>query len=166
MVLHVEYFKNLTHITDLQKLKDSEIYFIIRMFYDELANFNKIEGFHLKGLIKPCIETKRIFKDLRYILNSYINVIEENNLSFCSIPDIERLLSDMDKIELEIKNITAVRMLKNRVNLLVESCLLKIRILYNSLNDFIILEKHLWEDSAPPLNYADFNNNGKPKNLI
>ena len=166
MVLPVEYFKNLTHITDLQKLKDSEIYFIIRMFYDELANFNKIEGFHLKGLIKPCIETKRIFKDLRFILNNYIKVIEENNLSFCSIPDIERLISDMDKIELEIKNIMAVRMLKNRVNLLVERCLLNIRILYNSLNDFIFLEKNLWEDSTPPFNYVDFNNNEKPKNLI
>ena len=136
------------------------------MFYDELANFNKNEGFSLKGLIKPCIETKKIFKDLRYILNSYINVIEENNLSFCSIPDIERLMSDTDKIELEIKNIMAVRMLKNRVNLLVDRCLLNIRILYNSLNDFIFLEKHLWEDSTPPFNYVDFNNNEKPKNLI
>ena len=166
MVLPVEYFKNLTHITDLQKLKDSEIYFIIRLFYDELANFNKNEGFSLKGLIKPCIETKRIFKDLRYILNSYINVIEENNLSFCSIEDINRLLSDMDKIELEIKKIMAVRMLKNRVNVLVDSCLLNIRVLYNSLNDFIFLEKNLWEDSTPPFNYVDFNNNEKPKNLI
>ena len=145
MVLPVEYFKNLTHITDLQRLKDSEIYFIIRLFRDELANFNKIEGFDLKGLIKPCIETKRIFKNLRYILNSYINVINENNLSFCSIEDIERLLSDMDKIELEIKNIMAVRLLKNKVNVLVDSCLLNIRILYSSLSDFIFLEKHLWE---------------------
>ena len=145
MVLPVEYFKNLTHIKDLQKLKDSEIYFIIQMFYKELEEFNKIEGFYLKGLIKPCIETKRIFKDLRYILTSYINIINENNLSFCSIEDIERLLSDMDKIESQIKNIMAVRMLKNRVNLLVDSCILNIRILYNSLNDFIFLEKHLWE---------------------
>ena len=145
MVLPVEYFKNLTHITDLQKLKDSEIYFIIQMFYKELEEFNKIEGFYLKGLIKPCIETKKIFKDLRFILNNYINVIEENNLSFCSIEDINRLLLDMDKIESQIKNIMAVRMLKNRVNLLVDSCILNIRKLYNSLNDFIFLEKHLWE---------------------
>ena len=145
MVLPVEYFKNLMHITDLQKLKDSELYFIIRMFYDELENFNKTEGFNLKGLMKSCFETKILFKDLRFILNGYIKVIEENNLSFCSIEDIERLLSDMDKIELEIKNILVVRMLKNRVNILVNSCLLNIRVLYNSLNDFIFLEKHLWE---------------------
>ena len=145
MVLPYEYFKNLTHITDLQKLKDNEIYFIIRMFYDELENFNKTEGFHLKGLIKPCIETKKIFKDLRFILNGYIDVINENNLSFCSKPDIERLLSDMDKIELEIKNILSVRLLKKRVDVLVDSCLLNIRLFYCSLNDFIFMESHLWE---------------------
>ena len=39
MVLPYEYFKNLTHIKDLQKLKDQELYFIIRLFYDELRIF-------------------------------------------------------------------------------------------------------------------------------
>ena len=146
MVLPIEYFKTKTHITDLQKLKDRELYFIIRLFYHELENFNKDEGFHLAGLIKTCTEAKKIFKDLRYILNHYINVINENDLSFCSKPDIERLLSDMDKIELEIKNIITVRQLKNRVNVLVDSCLLNIRVLYNSLSEFIFLENHLWED--------------------
>ena len=146
MVLPYEYFKSKTHITDLQKLKDNEIYFIISMFYDELKRFNKIEGFHLAGLINPCIETKKILKDLRYILTCYIDVINENNLSFCSISDIERLLSDIDKIELEIKKIMAVRQLKNRVNVLVDNCLLNIRVFYNSLNDFIFSENHLWEE--------------------
>ena len=143
MVLPYEYFKSKTHIIDLQKLKDNELYFIIRTFYDELVNFNKTEGFHLKGLIKPCIETKKIFKDLRYILNGYIDIINKNDLSFCSKPDIERLLSDMDKIELEIKNIMDVKLLKKKVNDLVDSCLLNIRLLYCSLNDFIFMENHL-----------------------
>ena len=145
MSLPFEYFKSKTHIIDLQKLKDNEIYFIIRSFYDEQKDFNKIEGFNLKGLINPCNKTKEIFKDLRYILNGYIDVINENDLSFCSKPDIERLLIQMDKIELEIKNIMAVRMLKNRVNALVDICLLNIRVFYCSLNDFIFLENHLWE---------------------
>ena len=145
MVLPYEYFKNKTHITDLQKLKDNEIYFIIRSFYNEQTNFNKIEGFNLKGLINPCNKTKEIFKNLRYILTCYMDVINENNLSFCSKPDIERLLSDMDKIELEIKKIMAVRQLKNRVNVLVDSCILNIRVFYNSLSEFIFLENHLWE---------------------
>ena len=145
MVLPYEYFKSKSHITDLQKLKDNEIYFIIRSFYDEQKNFNKIEDFNLKVLINPCIKTKKVFKNLRYILNGYIDVINENDLSFCSKTDIERLLIQMDKIELEIKNIMAVRMLKNRVNALVDSCLLNIRVFYCSLNDFIFLENHLWE---------------------
>ena len=146
MDLPYEYFKSKSHITDLQKLKDDEIYFIIRSFNNEKENFNKIEGFNFKkSLINPCNKTKEIFKDLRYILNGYIDVINENDLSFCSKPDIERLLIQMDKIELEIKNLMAVRQLKNRVNVLVDSCLLNIRVFYCSLNDFIFLEDNLWE---------------------
>ena len=146
MSLPYEYFKSKTHITDLQKLKDNEIYFIIRSFYNEKENFNKIEGINFKkSLINPCNKTKEIFKDLRYILNGYIDVINENDLSFCSKQDTERLLIQMDKIELEIKNLMTVRMLKNRVNALVDSCLLNIRVFYCSLNDFIFLENHLWE---------------------
>ena len=145
MVLPYEYFKSKSHITDLQRLKDSELYFIIRLFYDELENFNKAEGFHLVGLNKACNNMKDLIKDLRFILNGYIDVINENNLSFCSIPDIERLLSDMVKIEIELKKIKAVRLLKKTVNDLVNSCLLIIRLLYSSLSDFIFMENHLWE---------------------
>ena len=145
MCLDYEYFKNQTHITDLQKLKDQELYFIIRLFYDELAYFNQFEGFQLKGLIVVCNETKDLIKDFRFILNGYIDVINENGLSFCSKVDIERLLSDIDKIEKYLTKIKAVRLLKNTVNELVDSCLLNIRILYSSLNDFIFMEKHLWE---------------------
>ena len=145
MSLPYEYFKNQTHITDLQKLKDNKLYFIIRLFYDELAYFNKLEGFELKGLNKACNETKYLIKELRFILNGYMDVINENNLTFCSKSDIERLLSDMDKIELQLTRIKAVRLLKKTVNDLVDSCLLNIRILYNSLNNFIFMEKHLWE---------------------
>ena len=145
MVLPYEYFKSKNHIIDLQKLKDNELYFIIRLFYDELENFNKAEGFHLVGLNKACNNMKDLIKNLRFILNGYIDVINENNLSFCSIPDIERLLSDMVKIEIELKKIKAVRLLKKTVNDLVNSCLLIIRLLYSSLSDFIFMENHLWE---------------------
>ena len=145
MGLPLEYFKNQTHITDLQKLKDQELYFIIRLFYDELAYFNQFEGFQLKGLIVACNETKDLIKDLRFILNGYIDVINENGLSFCSKVDIKHLLSDMDKIEKYLTKIKAVRLLKKTVNDLVDSCLLNIRILYSSINDFIFMEKHLWE---------------------
>ena len=146
MGLPYEYFKNQTHIKDLEKLKDNKLYFIIRLFYDELAYFNQFEGFQLRGLIIACNETKDLIKNFRFILNGYIDVINENNLSFCSKSDIERLLFDIDKIEKYLNKIKAVRRLKRTVNELVDNCLLNIRILYNSLNDFIFMEKHLYED--------------------
>ena len=145
MVLDLDYFKTLTHITDLQKLKDQELYFIIRLFKDELEYFNNFEGFQPKGLIKACNEMKDLIKDFRFILNGYIDVINENDLSFCSITDIKRLLLDMDKIENYINRIKAIRLLKTKVNELVDNCLLYIRILYGSLNDFIFMERLLWE---------------------
>ena len=143
--MDLEYFKNQTHITDLQKLKDQELYFIIRLFKDELEYFNQFDGFQLNGLIIACNEMKDLIKDIRFILNGYINIINENDLSFCSITDIERLLSDMDKIENYLKRIKVIRLLKAKVNDLVDTCLLYIRKLYGSLNDFIFMEKHLWE---------------------
>ena len=143
MVLPYGYFKSKTHITDLQKLKDNELYFIIRLFYDEKENFNKSEGFNLKGLINACNETKEVFNNLRYILTCYLDLINENEFSVCSKSLIECLLSEMDKIELELKNIMAVRQLKNRVNFLVDKCLLIIRLFYILLSDFIFLENNL-----------------------
>ena len=58
MGLDLEYFKNQKHIKDLQKLKDKELYFIIRLFQDELVYFNNYEGFQPKGLIIACNEMK------------------------------------------------------------------------------------------------------------
>ena len=143
--MDLEYFKNQTHITDLQKLKDQELYFIIPLFRDELEYFNNFDGFKLEGLIIASNKMKDLIKDFRFILNGYMNIINENNLSFCSIIDIERLLSDMDKIENYLNRIKTIRLLKAKVNDLVDICLIKIRMLYDSLNEFIFMEKHLWE---------------------
>ena len=145
MVLPYEYFKNQTHIKDLQKLKDQELFFIIRLFKNELEYFNQLKGFQLKGLIIACNETKELIKDFRFILNGYIDVINENDLSFCSLKDIKIILSEMDKIENYLNMIKGIRQLRTRVNELVDDCLLYIRILYDSLNDFLLTEMHLWE---------------------
>ena len=51
----------------------------------------------------------------------------------------------MDKIENYLNMIKGIRQLKTRVNELVDDCLLYIRILHGSLNDFIFMETHLWE---------------------
>ena len=136
--MDLEYFKNQTHITDLQKLKDQELYFIIRLIKEELEYFNQFDDFKLKGLIIACNEIKDLIKDFRFILNGYIEVINKNDLSFCSITDIERLLSDMDKIENYLNRIKTIRLLKTKVNDLVDTCLLYIRMLYDSLNEFIL----------------------------
>ena len=146
MGLDFEYFIDQTHITDLQKLQDQELYFIIRLFQDKLESFNQFDGFKLKGLIIACNEMKDLIKDFRFILNGYINIINENGLSFCTITDIESLLSDMDKIENYLNRIKAIRLLKAKVNELVDICLLKIRSLYDSLSDFIYGEIHFWDN--------------------
>ena len=41
MSLGIDYFIDQKHITDLEKLKDEELYFIIRLFRGELEKFNE-----------------------------------------------------------------------------------------------------------------------------
>ena len=144
MSLPVEYFKTKTHITDLQNLRDKELFFIIRLFYNELYDFNQSEEFKLKGIIIACNEMKDLIKDIRFILNCYMDVINEYGLPSCHISNIERLLNRLDIIELSLKKIKVIRSLKSRVNDLVDNCLLYIRVLYEELHDFIYMEHHLW----------------------
>ena len=141
-----EYFIDQTHITDLQKLKDEELYFIIRLFESELENFNKSDGFKLKGLIIACNEMKDLIKNFRFILNGYMEVINNHNMPVCSITDIKQLLTEMDKIENYLNKIKTVRLLKAKVNELADICFYKMRILYDSLSDFICGEIHSWEN--------------------
>ena len=143
--MNSEYFIDQTHITDLQKLKDQELYFIIRLIKDELEYFNQFDGFKLEGLIIACKEMKDLINGFRFILNCYIEVINNHNMPVCSITDIKQLLSDMDKIENYLNKIKTVRLLKEKVNELADTCLLKIQMLYDSLNEFIFMEKHLWD---------------------
>ena len=145
MGLDSEYIINQTHITDLQKLKDNELYFIIRLFQDELEYFNNYDGFQLKGLITACNEMKNLIKDFRFILKGYVKLMtEKNNVPLVSLTDIKRLWSDMDNIENYLNRIKAVRLLKEKVNKLVDTCLLYIRMFYESLSDFIYMENNLW----------------------
>ena len=160
MSLGIEYFINQTHITDLQKLQDEKLYHIIRLFRDELEKFNESEEFKLKGLIIACNEMKDLIKDFRFILNGYIKVInnqlpvygrpveEEEDLDqipFCFVEEIEELLKEMDKIENILDKIKAVRLLREKVDKLANKCLYKMRILYDSLNDFIYGESCFWD---------------------
>ena len=137
-----EYFIDQTHITDLQKLKDEELYFIIHLFRDELENFNKSDDFKLKGLIIACNKMKDLIKNFRFILNCYIGEINNHNIT-----DIKQLLTEMDKIENNLNKIKTVRLLKTKVNELADMCLYKMRIFYDSLSDFIYGEINFWEKS-------------------
>ena len=168
MSLGIEYFIDQTHITDLEKLKDEKLYFIIRLFRDELENFNKSDEFKLKGLIKVCNEMKDLIKDFRFILNGYLEAInyiirsieeeedtEEvlkkmnkyNGITFCFIEEIKQLLTEMDKIENILDKIKTVRLLKEKVDELVNKCLYKMRIFYDLLSNFIIGEIYFWENT-------------------
>ena len=156
MSLPIEYFISQTHITDLQKLQDEKLYHIIRLFRDELEKFNESEEFKLKGLIMTCNEMKDLIKDFRFILNGYIEVIYKNNLPLESLRnieglvsaiDIKKLLIEMDKIENNLDKIKKVRLLKEKVNELTDMCIYEMRILYDSLSDFIYEESCLWENS-------------------
>ena len=51
MGLDLEYFKDQTHVSDLQKLNEKELYFIIRLLEDEQKEFNINDGFKAKGLM-------------------------------------------------------------------------------------------------------------------
>ena len=110
-----EYFISQTHITELQKLKDQELYFIIRLFRDEIEKFNQFDGFQLKGLNIACNEMKDLIKDFRFILNCYIEVINNHNMPVCSITEIKQLLTEMDKIEIYLDKIKTVRLLKKKI---------------------------------------------------
>ena len=153
MSLPIEYFISQTHITDLEKLQDEKLYHIIRLFRDELEKFNESEEFKLKGLIMACNEMKDLIKEFRFILNGYIEVIYKNNLPLESLRnieglvsaiDIKKLLIEMDKIENNLDKIKKVRLLKEKVNELTDMCIYEMRILYDSLSDFLFMGKAIF----------------------
>ena len=145
MGLDLEYFKNQTHTSDLQKLNDKELYFIIRLLQDELKEFNINDGFKAKGIIIACNKTFELLKDFRFILYGYMDVMKENDLSFCNKTDTERLIKNINTIDNYLTRIKAVRILKEKLNDLVDTCLLYLRLFYDSMDEYIKEEYNLWE---------------------
>ena len=145
MGLDLEYFKNQLHIKDLQKLKDKELYFIIRLFGDEQKEFNINDGLKAKGIIIACNKTFDLLKDFRFILYGYMDVMEKNDLTFCNKTGTESLLKNIDTIDNYLTRIKAVRILKEKLNDLVDTCLLYLRVFYDSMNEYITEEYNLWE---------------------
>ena len=146
MGLDLEYFLNKMHIKELGKLNEKELKFIIRLFKDELEYFNINDGFKLKGLIIACNEMTDLLKDFRFILNGYMDVSKEKDFPFRDMSNTEKLITNMDKIDNYLTKIKAVRVSKEKVNELVDTCLLNIRSFYDSLYEYFREEFYLWEN--------------------
>ena len=140
MVLDLNYFSNQIHVDDLQKLNENELKFIIRLFQDELN-----DGFKLKGIIKACNKTSDLLKDFRFILYGYMDVIKEKDLTFCYKTNTLQLILDITKIDIYLTKIKTDRVSKKKLKYLVDTCLLNMRLLYDSMDEYIIKEYNLWE---------------------
>ena len=127
MSLPFEYFKNMEHIADLQKLKDDKLYFIIQAFYKELEKLNKIKNAQLKDLKKLCNETTEIIKKIRLILSSYKGFYLKDYTE--EREAINDMLYEIDKIELFLKDLKTLKINSTKVKKLTNDLLIFIRLL-------------------------------------
>ena len=137
MSLSFEYFKNMEHIKDLQKLKDDKLYFIIQEFYKELEKLNKIKNTQLKDLKKLCSETTEILKKIRLILSSYKGVYYEemSNDNNRKRENINDMLYEIDNIELLLKDLKTLKINSAKVKKLTNDLLIFIRLLSYTINE-------------------------------
>ena len=137
MSLPFEYFKNKEHIADLQKLKDRELYHIIQTFKKELEKLTNIKNTQLKDLKKVCNETTEIIKDIRLILMSYKDVYYEemSNNNNIKKENINEILYEMERIELILKDLKALKINTRKVNKLVNDLLIFIRLLSLTISE-------------------------------
>ena len=74
-----------------------------------------------------------------------MDVLRENDLPFCNKTDTKRLISNIDTIVNNLTKIKAVRISKEKVNDLGETCLSNLRVFYDSINEYITEEYNIWE---------------------
>ena len=138
MSLPFEYFKNMEHIKDLQKLKDDKLYFIIQELKKELEKLNKIKNAQLKDLKKLCSETTEILKKIRLILSAYKNVYQKDYYNDEERENINDMIYEIDNIELLLKDLKTLKINSAKVKKLTNDLLIFIRLLsltINELND-------------------------------
>ena len=137
MSLLNEYFKNKTYIEDLQKLKDDKLYPIIQEFKKELEKLTNIKTTQLKDLKKLCDETTEIIKDIRLILMSYKGAYyqEMSNHNNIKKENINDILYEMERIELILKDLKALKINSTKVNKLVNDLLIFIRLLNLTISE-------------------------------
>ena len=137
MSLPFEYFKNMEHIEDLQKLKDDKLYFIIQEFKKELEKLDKIKNAQLKDLKKLCNETTEILKKIRLILSSYKDVYYEemSNQNNRKRENINDMLYEIDFIELLLKDLKTLKINSAKVKKLTNDLLIFIRLLSYTISE-------------------------------
>ena len=135
MSLPFEYFLNNEHITDLQKLKDERLYFIIHEFYKELENLTKIKNAQLKNLKNLCNQTTQIIKDIEFILIDYKYVFQKNNYNSEQREAINEILHEINRINFFIKDLKTAKINSRRVNKLTNDILIFIRLLSLTISE-------------------------------
>ena len=135
MSLSFEYFKNMEHIKDLQKLKDDKLYFIIQEFYKELEKLEKIKNAQLKDLKKLCNETTEIIKHIKLILSAYKNVYQKDYYNDEERKTIDEILYEIDNIELSLKDLKTLKINSAKVKKLTNDLLIFIRLLSYTISE-------------------------------
>ena len=75
-----------------------------------------------------------------------MDVMRENDLPFCYKTDTKSLISNIDSIVNNFKRLSTVKVSKKeKVNDLIDTCLLDLRAFYDSMNDYIYGEYIIWE---------------------
>ena len=137
MSLPFEYFKNMEHIADLQKLKDDKLYFIIQELKKELEKLNKIKNAQLKDLKKLCIETTEIIKKIRLILSNYKDAYYEemSNQNNRKRENINDMLYEIDFIELCLKDLKTLKINSAKVKKITNDLLIFVRLLSYTISE-------------------------------
>ena len=135
MSLLYEYFKNKTHIEDLQKLKDDKLYPITQELKKELEKLNNNKTTQLKDLKKLCDETANIIKNIGFILNDYKIVYQKDYYNDKEREAIDDILYEMDKINFFIKDLKTLKINSMKVNKLVNDLLIFIRLLNLTISE-------------------------------
>ena len=135
MSLPFEYFINKKHMEDLQKLKDVELYRIIKAFYKELEKLNNIKNAQLKDLKKLCDETTEIIKHIKLILSAYKNVYQKDYYNDEERETIDEILYELDKINFYIKDLKTLKINSKRAYKLTNDLLIFIRLLNLTISE-------------------------------
>ena len=121
-----EYFKNMEHIKDLQKIKDDKLESIIQEFYKEIKKLNDNKTIKLKDLKKICDETTEIINIIKNILISYKL---KQCLKLSTPNNIIDILDEIKFIELILKDLKKLKINSTKLKFLTEQLLLFIRLL-------------------------------------